>query len=788
MLLLTAERLPLKANCRQSLVNELEKKSPCVITQKKNTDVNPSKQNSITAYLSPHKLPETTSAYFPPSPEKKAPSEISEPSRRRINLSRLSLKRKHAIEVVKETEEKVDPPGKSPDQPEKEELVIRPMTDVIIENDRKPLDETEEQFAVPYYLENFKLIIDSIVSEEFYRHLFNADDLCSIEKFNSLSEDAQKLYVRLFQRKLMWHRKAKIVYPQIAEDLSESLENLVKEKLLEDESNMDDLSDALYALPAADVRNLAKSLQLAGKTSSSNTRKLMISAVLKHSQRSGISSFFGKKSDLKSSIMNRAKGMLGLCFRVQPQRREVFLRVFLLFGIHQARDDDEASAGTQLFSMLMSNIGRTKYPEYTIERKNQIFKDRISLIRLSEAVEIESKMAEALENKDFESATEIYLKVQEICPLEGNKHKDLPEFLRSLTAEASYVRILNYAVELLQFQKKYSEAVLLLEALIANDAFHLEYRGRWYDRLALNVDFHLKQHNKALDVIQSALSDERVQAGHRYSLWSRAQKLCHGSNKWLKKRWGQFKDDPMSKVVESPKVYIEGLLVSRSMQGANAVYLTSGEGKVTTRVEDVALEHYKNNGFPLGLHAEGSTFQTLFHIFFWDIVFMQGIPDVFYAKYQTFPLDLHSVEFYSTRKREINSRLKEIENATNKDLLHEVQDIWEKHNATLCLGLNWELFDDLEHLQGFVSCLGGRTLAGIFRRLAKHLKHVRSGVPDLVVWNVQSQQFKVVEVKGPGDRLSTKQILWLDYLIHFGVQAEVCHVRAVGSKRLKPTT
>ena len=35
----------------------------------------------------------------------------------------------------------------------------------------------------------------------------------------------------------------------------------------------------------------------------------------------------------------------------------------------------------------------------------------------------------------------------------------------------------------------------------------------------------------------------------------------------------------------------------------------------------------------------------------------------------------------------------------------------------------------------------------------------------------------MVEVKGPGDRLSTKQILWLDWLIQSGISAEVCLVQ-----------
>jgi len=38
---------------------------------------------------------------------------------------------------------------------------------------------------------------------------------------------------------------------------------------------------------------------------------------------------------------------------------------------------------------------------------------------------------------------------------------------------------------------------------------------------------------------------------------------------------------------------------------------------------------------------------------------------------------------------------------------------------------------------------------------------------------------QIVEVKGPGDRLSTKQILWLDYLTLLGVDAEVCYVKGL---------
>lgn len=72
----------------------------------------------------------------------------------------------------------------------------------------------------------------------------------------------------------------------------------------------------------------------------------------------------------------------------------------------------------------------------------------------------------------------------------------MPLFLRSYTAGNIYTRIHNQGVEILQRLKKYGEAVKLLEELLAQMAYCPEYRGHWYDRLALNLDAHLKSQRK----------------------------------------------------------------------------------------------------------------------------------------------------------------------------------------------------------------------------------------------------------------------------------------------------
>ena len=58
----------------------------------------------------------------------------------------------------------------------------------------------------------------------------------------------------------------------------------------------------------------------------------------------------------------------------------------------------------------------------------------------------------------------------------------------------------------------------------------------------------------------------------------------------------------------------------------------------------------------------------------------------------------------------------------------------------------------------------------------------------MTVWNPSTKEVRIVEVKGPNDRLSNKQILWIDFLNKIGVTAVCCHVEAIGGKRLTKTT
>lgn len=67
---------------------------------------------------------------------------------------------------------------------------------------------------------------------------------------------------------------------------------------------------------------------------------------------------------------------------------------------------------------------------------------------------------------------------------------------QQLSASEVHVRVLSHAVEYLEKQRRYREACALLRYLLAQSQHGRSRRGPWFDRLALNLDFHLKRQNE----------------------------------------------------------------------------------------------------------------------------------------------------------------------------------------------------------------------------------------------------------------------------------------------------
>ncbi|XP_023234892.1 fanconi-associated nuclease 1-like [Centruroides sculpturatus] len=279
-----------------------------------------------------------------------------------------------------------------------------------LENSPVNKNDNHEMDNIPYYLKNFKYILDCVFQNEDYARLFNEEDQIIIQKFNSLSDPEQKLFVRLFQRKNKWFRSSKLDYSEIATNIKAVLHNLYINNFLLDVKNIDDVECALNLLTIPELRNLCKMFQI--KLFQKGKKEMIATLIKQGRQNRSIFSF----GDITNVLLKRAKSIAGDCYKLYPEAREVFIRVMILFSLTSLiENEDEPGGGLQqqLYTLLMVNTGKIVFPAYKISQKTTLFQTRNDLIMYVNAKHLESEILQKMENKKFEDAFQLFNKAKE---------------------------------------------------------------------------------------------------------------------------------------------------------------------------------------------------------------------------------------------------------------------------------------------------------------------------------------------------------------------------------------
>ncbi len=82
-----------------------------------------------------------------------------------------------------------------------------------------------------------------------------------------------------------------------------------------------------------------------------------------------------------------------------------------------------------------------------------------------------------------------------------------------------------------------------------------------------------------------------------------------------------------------------------------------------------------------------------------------------------------------------------------------------------------------ELLDQALGCLPPAHLKACFIRLLQDIRNNRTGMPDLIQFWPDEGRYRMIEVKGPGDRLQDNQLRWLEFCREHGLPVDVCHVR-----------
>src|SRR5690606_40867171 len=69
-------------------------------------------------------------------------------------------------------------------------------------------------------------------------------------------------------------------------------------------------------------------------------------------------------------------------------------------------------------------------------------------------------------------------------------------------------------------------------------------------------------------------------------------------------------------------------------------------------------------------------------------------------------------------------------------------------------------------------CLPPAHLRACFERLLQDIRANRAGMPDLIQFWPAERRYRMIEVKGPGDRLQDNQKRWLAFCATQGIRSE----------------
>jgi hypothetical protein len=188
-------------------------------------------------------------------------------------------------------------------------------------------------------------------------------------------------------------------------------------------------------------------------------------------------------------------------------------------------------------------------------------------------------------------------------------------------------------------------------------------------------------------------------------------------------------------------------------------------------VEQLAREHLAETGAPI-YYVENALINSLFGLLCWDAIFAP-VSGAFFHPFHVGPADLFSATFAARRKVQFDRCLARLESpAYQSSIMHRYRE----KRGTQSPFVSWGLLSE-ELVQTALACIPAAHLRLYFARLLAHLAENRRGLPDLIQFWIAEQRYRMIEVKGPGDRLQDNQLRWMDFCLQHGMPVAVCHVR-----------
>lgn len=630
---------------------------------------------------------------------------------------------------------------------------------------------------------NAKVLIGSILavlSKPFNCGYFEENELDFLYSILSLPEKGQMLLARMIKRKRGWHREQAINYPDISSDLKDVFKILESQSICSSKIEDEDLSVILDLLQAEELRQLCKNMKINNK----GKKEMNIEELTKLSKKKPL--FSGMKSP-STVLYNCIYDILDYCVHITDR---TWNTIDIIMTLLLPEEDPQSSMSDIFLKLCDVYLGNIEFPKI-IENPFPIFSSRWHLLCYVEVKSILSKTLTLIVKKNWEKVQlygeEAMKTLPNLLKTESQRLENsmLPMHVRKFMPGYVWLKILSKSIDAFKRKKDMDRVEKILNFLIQQNCHMQNYKGMWYCELALVKMHHRKDIDSSALVTITALNCEHISQVDKIDLLQRAKQILNrkkGVEKETKIQMNKVLNDHCHLISTfDTQAVIFGSVMPKNSQNGKSVWLieSNDQGDGYGTVETVALYHYKEQqNFSHGLHCEGNLPILLFTTLFWEELYEIQVPGAFTSPYGTAPADLYTKYFHKHRKVEIDTKLRTIHSFNSDPAAFStwMEARFETYRQYQSL-MPTNLLEHNIYMKEIVYCLGVSGVIGICKRMLENFKLWSAGFPDLILWNYDTRQHKIVEVKGPGDVLSTKQKLWLNYLSERGLNVEVCLVK-----------
>lgn len=170
-------------------------------------------------------------------------------------------------------------------------------------------------------------------------------------------------------------------------------------------------------------------------------------------------------------------------------------------------------------------------------------------------------------------------------------------------------------------------------------------------------------------------------------------------------------------------------------------------------------------------YVENTLITGLFGLLFWDAIFAP-LTGAFFHPFQRGPADLYWPDFHSRRQSLFDEGFERLARGEYDEIiLQTYREKWGIQSPFV----HWGALSETLITQA-LTCIPARHLTLCFERLLRDIKANRAGLPDLIQFWPEEGRYRMIEVKGPGDRLQDNQKRWLAFFAEHEMPLTVCYV------------